>query len=126
MLFAVTTFASAGLVFMVQPMVAKLVLPLLGGSSSVWNTSIAFFQTALLVGYGYAHLLQRVKSVRTQALVHVAALLIAALALPLRVTGRARHANARTSGYSQTLLKITGARKALNAPPTTPPNDIQR
>jgi SAM-dependent methyltransferase len=87
MLFAVTTFASAGLVFMVQPMVAKLVLPLLGGSSSVWNTSIAFFQTALLVGYGYAHLLQRVRSVRTQALVHVAALLIAALALPLRVTG---------------------------------------
>lgn len=87
MLFAVTTFASAGLVFMVQPMVAKLVLPLLGGSSSVWNTSIAFFQTALLVGYGYAHFLQRVKSVRTQALVHVAALLIAALALPLRVTG---------------------------------------
>lgn len=85
-LFAVTTFASAGLVFLVQPMVAKLVLPLLGGSSSVWNTSIAFFQTALLVGYGYAHLLQKVRSVRIQALVHVAALLAAALALPLRVT----------------------------------------
>ena len=86
-LFAVTTFASAGLVFLVQPMVAKLVLPLLGGSSSVWNTSIAFFQAALLVGYGYAHFLQKIRSVRTQALVHVAALLAAALALPLRVTG---------------------------------------
>lgn len=86
-LFAVTTFASAGLVFMVQPMVAKLVLPLLGGSPSVWNTSIAFFQTALLVGYGYAHLLQRVRSVRAQAAIHVAALLFAALALPLRVSG---------------------------------------
>jgi SAM-dependent methyltransferase len=86
-LFAVTTFASAGLVFMVQPMVAKLVLPLLGGSPSVWNTSIAFFQTALLAGYGYAHLLQRIRSVRAQAVVHVAALLFAALALPLRVTG---------------------------------------
>lgn len=86
-LFAATTFASAGLVFMVQPMVAKLVLPLLGGSPSVWNASIAFFQTALLVGYGYAHLLQRVRSVRVQALVHVAMLLVAALALPLRVSG---------------------------------------
>lgn len=86
-LFAVTTFASAGLVFLVQPMVAKLVLPLLGGSSSVWNTSIAFFQAALLVGYGYAHALQKIRSVRAQALVHVAALLVAALALPLRVTG---------------------------------------
>ncbi|MCX7585142.1 spermidine synthase [Phenylobacterium sp. 58.2.17] len=86
-LFAVTTFASACLVFLVQPMVAKLVLPLLGGSSSVWNTSIAFFQAALLVGYGYAHFLQKIRSVRVQALVHVAALLAAALALPLRVTG---------------------------------------
>ena len=82
-LFAVTTFASAGLVFLVQPMVAKLVLPLLGGRSSVWNTSIAFFQAALLVGYGYAHALQKIRSVRVQALVHVAALLVAALALPL-------------------------------------------
>lgn len=86
-LFAVTTFASAGLVFMVQPMVAKLVLPLLGGSPSVWNTSIAFFQAALLAGYGYAHLLQQIRSIRVQALVHVAALLVAALVLPLRVSG---------------------------------------
>ncbi|WP_309645784.1 fused MFS/spermidine synthase [Phenylobacterium sp.] len=86
-LFAITIFSSAGLVFMVQPMVAKLVLPMLGGSPSVWNTSIAFFQTALLFGYGYAHLLQRVASIRTQAIVHIAALLLAALALPLHVSG---------------------------------------
>ena len=86
-LFAITIFSSAGLVFMVQPMVAKLVLPMLGGSPSVWNTSIAFFQTALLVGYGYAHLLQRVASIRTQAIVHIAALLLAAFALPLHVSG---------------------------------------
>jgi len=86
-LFAVTTFASAALVFMVQPMVAKLVLPLLGGSPSVWNTSIAFFQAALLAGYGYAHLLQKISTVRLQALTHVGALLLAAAALPLRVSG---------------------------------------
>ncbi len=61
-------------------------LPLLGGSPSVWNTSLVFFQAALLVGYGYAHALQRVRSVRVQAIVHGAALLIAALALPLRAS----------------------------------------
>ncbi len=84
-LFAVTVFASAALVFLVEPMVAKLVLPRLGGSPSVWNTSLAFFQVALLFGYGYAHALQRLRSLRAQALVHGAALLLAAAALPLRI-----------------------------------------
>ncbi len=84
-LFAVTVFSSAFLVFLVQPMVAKLVLPLLGGSPSVWNASMAFFQIALLAGYGYAHALQRVASVRTQAAIHCGALVVAAVALPLRV-----------------------------------------
>jgi SAM-dependent methyltransferase len=84
-LFAVTVFASAALVFLVEPMIAKLVLPRLGGSPSVWNTSLAFFQVALLVGYGYAHALQRLRSLRAQALVHGAALLLAAIALPLRI-----------------------------------------
>ena len=88
-LFAITVFSSAALVFMVQPMVAKLVLPLLGGSPSVWNTSMAFFQLALLAGYFYAHLLQRIPSVRGQAITHCAALVIAAVALPLRVNGLA-------------------------------------
>lgn len=88
-LFALTVFSSAALVFMVQPMVAKLVLPLLGGSPSVWNTSMAFFQFALLAGYFYAHLLQRIPTVRGQAMAHVAALIAAAVALPLRVNGLA-------------------------------------
>ena len=74
-LFAVAVFISAALVFLVQPMVAKLILPLLGGSPSVWNTSMAFFQAALLVGYAYAHLLQRlVPSLKAQAVIHVAVL----------------------------------------------------
>src|SRR4051794_18018951 len=88
-LFAVTVFASATLVFLVQPMVAKLVLPLLGGGPSIWNTSMAFFQIALLAGYAYAHALQRIPTVRGQALVHVAVLLLAAVALPLRVNSLA-------------------------------------
>ncbi|CAN5774698.1 fused MFS/spermidine synthase [soil metagenome] len=86
-LFALTIFASASLVFLVEPMIAKLVLPLLGGGPSIWNTSLAFFQTALLAGYGYAHLLQRVRSIRAQAIIHLAALFLAALVLPLHVTG---------------------------------------
>src|SRR5258706_9310904 len=86
-LFAVTVFASAALVFLVEPMAAKLVLPMLGGGPSVWNTSLAFFQAALLAGYGYAHALQRVKSLTAQAVAHGAALIAAALTLPLRING---------------------------------------
>ena len=84
-LFAVTVFASAGLVFLVEPMVAKLVLPRLGGSAAVWNTSLAFFQTALLVGYAYAHALQRLRGLAAQAVVHGLVLVAAALTLPLRI-----------------------------------------
>lgn len=86
-IFAAAVFASAGLVFVVQPMVAKLVLPMLGGSPAVWNTSMVFFQAALLVGYGYAHLLQRITSLRAQVGVHLVLLVAAALFLPLRVSG---------------------------------------
>jgi len=80
-------FTSAALIFLLEPMVAKLLLPRLGGSAAVWNTSLVFFQAALLAGYGYAHLLQRLRSLRTQALVHVAVLLGALLFLPLRISG---------------------------------------
>lgn len=84
--FAVAVFTSASLVFVVQPMATKLVLPLLGGSPSVWNTAMVFFQAALLAGYLYAHLLQRVPSIRAQALIHLALLGAAAVFLPLGVT----------------------------------------
>lgn len=86
-LFAVAIFTSAALVFVVQPMVTKLVLPMLGGSPSVWNTAMVFFQTALLAGYGYAHLLQRLTSMRAQMATHLVLLALAALFLPLRISG---------------------------------------
>jgi spermidine synthase len=86
-LYPLAVFSSAALVFLVEPMLAKMVLPLLGGSPAVWNTSLAFFQIGLLVGYGYAHLLQRLPTVKLQAMVHVAAVVVAAGALPLRITG---------------------------------------
>jgi hypothetical protein len=86
MLFALTIFASAALVFMVEPMVAKMMLPLLGGGPSIWNTSLAFFQGMLLAGYGYAHLLEKVRSLKVQALIHIALMVVAGLVLPLHVS----------------------------------------
>lgn len=86
-LFAVAIFTSACLVFVVQPMVTKLVLPTLGGSPSVWNASMVFFQTALLAGYAYAHLLQRIPTMRVQVGVHLGLLILAALFLPLQISG---------------------------------------
>ena len=54
--YAVTVFLSAALVFLVQPMFARMPTPLLGGSPNVWNVSLVCFQAALLAGYAYAHL----------------------------------------------------------------------
>lgn len=86
-LFAVAVFTSASLVFLVQPLIGKLFLPVLGGSPAIWNTTLAFFQAALLAGYGYAHLLQKAGPVRRQLVIHLAVLALAAAALPLRPSG---------------------------------------
>ena len=72
------------LLFLVQPLIARLALPQLGGAPSVWNTAMVFYQAALLVGYLYAHALQRLP-LRRQALLHVGVLLAAALTLPLKL-----------------------------------------
>ena len=70
-IFATAIFASAFLLFWVQPLFSKMVLPLLGGSPSVWNTAMMFFQLTLLAGYGYVHLLTRwIVSLRWQLLIH--------------------------------------------------------
>ncbi|KCZ97440.1 putative transporter [Hyphomonas polymorpha PS728] len=86
--FVVTVFLSAALVFLVQPMFARMATPLLGGSPNVWNVSLVCFQAALLAGYAYAHLLTHlVKSLSRQVMVHGALLVIAALVLPFELTG---------------------------------------
>ena len=58
-LFATTLFVSALLLFLVQPMFTKMVLPRLGGAPAVWSVAMVFFQAALLAGYAYAHLIVR-------------------------------------------------------------------
>ena len=84
-LFAATMFVGAALLFWVQPLFTKMVLPLLGGSPSVWNTAMVFFQAALLCGYGYAHLLTRHLGPRSQCLAHLCVLGAAAVALPIGI-----------------------------------------
>src|SRR5262249_47293164 len=78
-------FLSAALLFAVQPMFAKMVLPKLGGAPSVWSVAMVFFQAALLAGYGYAHLLTRVVPGRRSVIVHLAVMTLACLMLPLSV-----------------------------------------
>jgi predicted O-methyltransferase YrrM len=86
MLFPLAVFVSAGLVFSLEPLIGRLLLPVLGGSAAVWNACLAFFQAALLGGYLYAHLLQRIGSLRTQAITHLAVLAAAGLVLPVRIS----------------------------------------
>src|SRR5215510_4143604 len=69
--YTLTTFLSALLLFSIQPLFAKMVLPVLGGSPSVWAMAVFFFQAALLVGYCYAHLLIATVPPRTTGLVHL-------------------------------------------------------
>ncbi|MFV0296981.1 MAG: fused MFS/spermidine synthase [Hyphomicrobiaceae bacterium] len=81
--FTVTTFLSASLLFAVQPMFARLVLPILGGAPSVWAVAMLFFQAALLAGYCYAHLLIRLLPVAWTGIVHLAVCALAVLFLPI-------------------------------------------
>jgi hypothetical protein len=80
-LFAATLFLSSALLFALEPIVGKSLLPVLGGGAAVWTTTAAFFQVALLVGYAYAHALSRAGARRAVAAGHVAALVFAVLVL---------------------------------------------
>jgi hypothetical protein len=83
--YALTLFVSATLLFVVQPMFTRMALPLLGGSPAVWNTAQLFFQLALLTGYLYAHATGKWLGVKKQAALHVLLLLLPLLALPIAI-----------------------------------------
>jgi len=80
LLFALTMFVSATLLFLVQPMIGKMVLPLLGGTPAVWNTCMVFYQALLLLGYYYAHRTTAKLPVKKQTMLH-AFVLFAAFAI---------------------------------------------
>ena len=82
-LFVGALFASATLLFCLEPMVARMILPLLGGAPSVWVTCMLFYQAALLAGYGYAHAAVTALGTRRQAAVHLFLVLLPFLVLPI-------------------------------------------
>jgi hypothetical protein len=84
-LFAATLFGSALLLFSIQPMFTKMVLPRLGGAPAVWSVAMVFFQGALLAGYAYAHLLVRRFEPARGALIHLGLLAVAAASLPIGI-----------------------------------------
>src|SRR5215203_7569710 len=83
LLFAATTFLSAVLLFWIQLVMAKVLLPRLGGTPAVWNTCMLFFQVLLLAGYSYVLVTTSRLSVRKQAVLHAAILFLSCLYLPL-------------------------------------------
>jgi hypothetical protein len=84
-LFSLTLFLSAGLLFLVELMIAKMILPLLGGTPSVWNTCMMFFQVMLLAGYGYAHISGTKAGVYRQIIIHLSILVVACIVLPVAI-----------------------------------------
>jgi hypothetical protein len=83
--FVLTTFLSSALLFLVQPMFGKMLLPRLGGSVGVWSTCVLFFQSMLLLGYSYSHLSVRWLGIRRQALAQLLVMASAFAVLPLGI-----------------------------------------
>jgi hypothetical protein len=81
-LFVATILAGSFLLFLIQPMIARMALPRLGGAPNVWNSAMLVYQALLLAGYAYAHRLARLP-LRRQATIHLALLLVAAVTLPV-------------------------------------------
>jgi SAM-dependent methyltransferase len=81
--YGLTIFLSAFLLFQVQPLIGKMILPWFGGSAAIWTTCMLFFQLVLLLGYLYAHWLARLSGPMRQSLVHIALLIVSLLLLPI-------------------------------------------
>jgi hypothetical protein len=102
-LFLATIVTGSFLLFVTQPMVARMALPRLGGAPAVWNSAMLVFQALLLAGYSYAHFLSRLKP-RLQAGIHLGVFALAALWLPLGLTGWTLPADASPSLWAPWLL----------------------
>src|SRR5437764_10447261 len=102
--YTLAIFVSALLLFSVQPLFTKMVLPRLGGSPAVWSVAMVFFQSLLLGGYAYAHYLMRLRNPKFPVVVHLALLTIALLTLPLSIASGWGEPPA--SGYAFWLLAL--------------------
>lgn len=101
-LYAAAIFSSAALLFVLEPLFARMVLPVLGGSPAVWNTALAFYQATLLLGYLYAHLIRSLGA-RTQLVLHAGVLGVALAVLPVGLPERL------PTAADDPLLWLTGA-----------------
>jgi len=108
-IFSLTLILSAFLLFSVQPLFARMLLPLLGGTPSVWAVSMVFFQAMLLLGYAYAHGTTRFFSVRTQAILHLALLTLCLITLPLGLGNSEASMNSPIIWQLSTMLIHVGA-----------------
>jgi hypothetical protein len=104
MVYTAAIFVSALLLFSVQPLFTKMVLPRLGGSPAVWSVAMVFFQSLLLAGYAYAHYLMRIRNRIIPVVVHLMLLVIALLTLPLSIASG--WGEPPTSGYAFWLLGL--------------------
>lgn len=108
LVFSATAFLGAALLFLVQPMIGKMVLPVLGGSPSVWITAMLFFQAALLIGYGYAHLSVTRLGPRRQSLLHLPILFLPLAVLPIAIpAGWVPPTSGSPSGWLLLLLAVS-------------------
>lgn len=85
--YLLVVFVGAFLLFQVQPLIAKLILPYFGGGAAVWTACMLFFQAFLLAGYGYSHLLAKLRSTKLQVVLHIILLFISLLTLPIGLSG---------------------------------------
>src|SRR3954468_4196420 len=109
-LYAATIFLSAFLLFLVQPIIAKQILPWFGGAASVWATCLVFFQTMLLFGYAYADWSTQALKPRVQAALHIALLAASLALLPIIPDVRWRPRAAEdASGPAVSILMLLGA-----------------
>ena len=101
MFYAATIFLSSFLLFLVQPLIARLILPWFGGTAAVWTTCMLFFQCVLLAGYAYAHATNAKLSPRAQAILHTVLLAAAVAVLPI-----APDASWKPQGDAETISRI--------------------
>src|SRR5271163_3557274 len=104
LVYTASIFVSALLLFSVQPLFTKMVLPRLGGSPAVWSVAMVFFQSLLLAGYAYAHYLMQIRNRVIPVAVHLVLLVVAILTLPLSVASV--WGDPPTSGYAFWLLGL--------------------
>lgn len=107
-LFTLTLFLSSALLFLIQPMVGKIILPAFGGSPAVWTTTMVFFQATLLAGYAYAHFSTTRLGAKKQSLIHVPLMILALLTLPF-----ATHISGGATGARTPLFAVLGALVSL-------------